>query len=206
MPTLYYIKDQRAPPTSWRLELEHYYIKLSLFIGGWGSPGQGVSPHPSHAKSPCQTAPGGICLQPSKIFKQGLSMCLLYLLFIHYFSHNKGTLAILVRELGPLWLSLHVTLGVLINITLCRLLGQAVMSTMCLFVLSLWWNQVQKIKSKQCIVSSNNNAKTIVTSHQNVKYWHSKSKSVCGQLLNVKFLFLNVLNEIWENCWEISQK
>ena len=162
MPTLYYIKDQRAPPQSWRLELEHYYIKLSLFIGGWGSPGQGVSPHPSHAKSPCPTAPGGICPQPSKIFKQGLSMCLLYLLFIHYFSHNKGTLAILVIELGPLWLSLHVTLGVLINITLCRLLGQAVMSTMCLFVLSLWWNQVQKIKSKQCIVSSNNNAKTIV--------------------------------------------
>ena len=206
MPTLYYIKDQRAPPTSWRLELEHYYIKLSLFIGGWGSPGQGAKHHPSHAKSPCQTAPGGICLQPSKIFKQGLPVHLLYLLFIHYFSHNKGTLAILVIELGPLWLSLHVTLGVLINITPCRLLGQAVMSTMCLFVLSLWWNQVQKIKSKQCIVSSNNNAKTIVTSHQSVKYWHSKSKSVCGQLLNVKFLFLNVLNEIWENCWEISQK
>ena len=136
MPTLYYIKDQRAPPTSWRLELEHYYIKLSLFIGGWGSPGQGVSHRPSHVKSPCQTVPGGICLQLSKIFKQGLQ--LLYLMFIHYFSHNKGTLAILAIELGPLWLSLHVTLGVLINITPCWLLGQTVMSTMCLFVLSLW--------------------------------------------------------------------
>ena len=211
MPTLYYIRDQRAPPTSWRLELEQYYIILSLFIGGWGSSGQGATPHPSHAKSPCQSAhctePGGICLQPSKIFIQGLPMHTIYLLFIHYFIiKTKGILAILVIELGPLWLSLHVTLGVLINITPCRLLGQAVLSTMCLFVLSLWWNQVQKIKSKQCIVSSNNNAKTIVTSHQSVKYWHSKSKSVCGQLLNVKFLFLNVLNEIWENCWEISQK
>ncbi len=94
MPTLYYIKDQRAPPTSWRLELEQYYIILSLFIGGWGSPGQGATPHPSHAKSPCQSAhctePGGICLQPSKIFLQGLQMHQIYLLFIHCFSQNKG--------------------------------------------------------------------------------------------------------------------
>ena len=179
---------------------------MLLFAGGWGSPGLGATLHPLHAKSSCQTAhctapTGGICLQPSlqDFLTRIVNVPILFVAYTLLWTQQSVVWQSLSCSLGPCgyhYMS-HWVFWLILPLAGCwvRLWCQQ-----CVYLFG------PEIKSKQCSVSSNDNAKTIVTRAQGLKYWHSKRKSVCGQLLNVKFLFLNVLNEIWENCWEISQK